>query len=46
MNWGRYLALTNSVLCLTAAVCYALSGDYRRALYNLFGGLISATVAW
>jgi len=46
MNPARAFALSMVALSFTASVLYFVSGDYRRGFYNLFGGLISLTVAY
>ena len=46
MNYGKILSWTNVVLCLSAALGYAVIGDTRKAMYFLFCGCINATVIY
>jgi len=45
-NWGQVSAWAGIALSIASSIGYAISGDWRRSLYYLFGTAITLTMVW
>ena len=46
MNWGDRIALAGILFSIATSVGYLCAGDWKRALYFVLGGAITAVATW